>query len=231
MSEEIKQLEPQCVWRHFYSLTQIPRPSKHEAAVIEFLRQFGTGLGLDTTVDQAGNVVIRKPATPGYENRKTVCFQTHLDMVPQKISSLEFDFTKDPIDAYIDGEWVTARDTTLGADNGIGVAAALAVLEATDLEHGPLEALFTVDEETGMTGAFDLQPDVLQADIMLNLDSEDEGELYVGCAGGENTNVTIDYTEEPVPPGSVAYKLSITGMKGGHSGLDICWGAAMPSRS
>ena len=201
MSEEIKRLEPQCVWRHFYSLTQIPRPSKHEAAVIEFVRQFGTDLGLDTIVDPAGNVVIKKPATPGYENHKTVCLQTHLDMVPQKNSSIDFDFTKDPIDAYIDGQWVTARDTTLGADNGIGVATALAVLEATDLEHGPLEALFTVDEETGMTGAFDLKPDLLKADIMLNLDSEDEGELYVGCAGGENTNVTITYTAEPVPSG------------------------------
>jgi len=224
MSEEIKTLEPQCIWRHFYSLTQIPRPSKHEAAAIEFVKNFGTDLGLETIVDEAGNVIIRKPATPGYENRMTVCFQGHLDMVPQKISSVDFDFTKDPIDAYLDGEWVTARDTTLGADNGIGVAAALAVLEATDLEHGPLEALFTVDEETGMTGAFELKPDVLKADIMLNLDSEDEGELYVGCAGGENTNVTIAYTEEPVPPGSMAYKLSITGMKGGHSGLDICLG-------
>lgn len=224
MSEDIKQLEPQCVWRHFYSLTQIPRPSKQEAAVIAFVRQFGTDLGLDTTVDDAGNVVIRKPATPGLENRKTVCLQSHLDMVPQKNSDLDFDFATDPIDAYIEGEWVTARGTTLGADNGIGAAAALAVLEAKDLEHGPLEALFTVDEETGMTGAFALQPDMLKADIMLNLDSEDEGELYVGCAGGENTNVTITYAEEPVPSGSVAYQLNVTGMKGGHSGLDICLG-------
>ena len=224
MSEDIKSLDPQCIWRHFYSLTQIPRPSKHEAAVIAFVRQFGTDLGLDTTVDPTGNVIIRKPATPGYENRKTVCLQSHLDMVPQKISSIDFDFTKDAVDACIEGEWVTARDTTLGADNGIGVAAALAVLEATHLEHGPLEALFTVDEETGMTGAFGLTPDVLKADIMLNLDSEDEGELYVGCAGGENTNVTIPCTAEPVPPASAAYRLSVTGMKGGHSGLDICLG-------
>lgn len=224
MSEEIKQLKPQCIWRHFHSLTQIPRPSKHEKAVIEFVRKFAADLGLDTTIDGAGNVVIRKPATPGYEGRKTVCLQTHLDMVPQKISSLAFDFTRDPIDAYIDGEWVTARDTTLGADNGIGVAAALAVLEAEDLEHGPIEALFTVDEETGMTGAFELTPDLLKADIMLNLDSEDEGELYVGCAGGENTNVTISYEAEPAPTGSMAYQLSVTGLKGGHSGLDICLG-------
>jgi dipeptidase D len=224
MSEEIRTLEPQCVWQHFYSLTQIPRPSKHEAAVIEFVKTFGLDRGLETTVDEAGNVIIRKPATPGYENRMTVCFQVHLDMVPQKNSSIDFDFGKDPIDAYIDGDWVTARDTTLGADNGIGVAAALAVLDATCLEHGPLEALFTVDEETGMTGAFELKPDVLKADIMLNLDSEDEGELYVGCAGGENTCITIPYTEEPVPSGSVAYTLNVTGLKGGHSGLDICLG-------
>jgi dipeptidase D len=224
MSEEIRTLEPQRIWEHFYSLTQIPRPSKHEAAVIEFVKNFGLARGLETLVDEAGNVVIRKPATPGYVKRMTLCFQTHLDMVPQKNSGIDFDFCKDPIDAYINGDWVTARDTTLGADNGIGVAAALAVLDATDLEHGPLEALFTVDEETGMTGAFELKPDVLKADIMLNLDSEDEGELYVGCAGGENTNITVSYTEELVPPGSVAYKLCITGMKGGHSGLDICLG-------
>lgn len=224
MSAEIKNLKPENVWKHFYDLTQIPRPSKHEAAVIDFVKKFGEGLGLETIVDATGNVIIKKPATPGYENRQTVCLQGHLDMVPQKNSHIDFDFTKDPIDAYIDGEWVTARDTTLGADNGVGCAAAMAVLEATDLEHGPIEALFTVDEETGMTGAFGLKNDVLNADIMINMDSEDEGELYVGCAGGEDTNITFDYKEEAVAAVSVAYKIAITGMKGGHSGLDICLG-------
>ena len=224
MSTDILKLDPKRLWQHFYSLTQIPRPSKHESAVIDFVRQFGVDLGLDTTVDAVGNVVIKKPATPGYEDRMTVCFQSHLDMVPQKNSHVDFDFEKDPIDAVIQDDWVTARDTTLGADNGIGVAAAMAVLESKDLEHGPLEALFTIDEETGMTGAFGLKDDLLQADILMNLDSEDEGELYVGCAGGENTNITLTYTDEPVPAGSTAFKISVTGMKGGHSGLDICLG-------
>ncbi|MCF7975788.1 MAG: aminoacyl-histidine dipeptidase, partial [Phycisphaerae bacterium] len=224
MSTDILKLDPKPVWQHFYALTQIPRPSKHESAVIEFVRQFGLDLGLDTTVDNVGNVIIRKPATPGYEDRMCVCLQSHLDMVPQKNSHVNFDFEKDPIDAYILDDWVTARDTTLGADNGIGVATAMAVLQSKDLEHGPLEALFTIDEETGMTGAFGLKADQLHADILINLDSEDEGELYVGCAGGENTNITLDYTEEPVPAGSAAFKISVTGMKGGHSGLDICLG-------
>jgi len=224
MSTDILKLDPKRLWQHFYSLTQIPRPSKHESAVIEFVRQFGLDLGLDTMVDAVGNVIIRKPATPGRENQMTVCFQCHLDMVPQKNSQVEFDFEKDPIDAYIQDGWVTARDTTLGADNGIGVAAAMAVLESSDLEHGPLEALFTVDEETGMTGAFGLKAGLLKADILMNLDSEDEGELYVGCAGGENTHVTLTYTEEPVPAGSAAFKIGVTGLKGGHSGLDICLG-------
>lgn len=221
MSDEIKKLEPQSLWSHFFSLTQIPRPSKKEAAVIDYVRKFGENLGLETLVDAVGNVIIKKPATPGMENRKTVCLQGHLDMVPQKNSTVEHDFEKDPIDAYIDGDWVTARDTTLGADNGIGVAAAMAVLEAKDLQHGPVETLFTIDEETGMTGAFGLKPGLLGADILINMDSEDEGELYVGCAGGEDTNITFTYQEKPVPAGMAAYKIAVTGMKGGHSGLDI----------
>ncbi len=224
MSTDILSLHPKPVWQHFYDLTRIPRPSKHESAVVESVRQFGVDLGLETTVDDIGNVVIRKPATPGRENQMCVCFQCHLDMVPQKNSHVDFDFEKDPIDVHIEDGWVTARDTTLGADNGIGVAAAMAVLASSDLEHGPLEALFTIDEETGMTGAFGLQGDQLQADILMNLDSEDEGELYVGCAGGENTNITLAYTDEPVPAGSCAFKISVTGLKGGHSGLDICLG-------
>jgi dipeptidase D len=224
MSTDILSLDPKPVWQHFYDLTQIPRPSKHESAVIEFVKKFGLDLGLDTTVDAVGNVIIRKPATPGRENQMCVCFQCHLDMVPQKNSHVDFDFEKDPIDAHIQDDWVTARDTTLGADNGIGVAAAMAVLASRDLEHGPLEALFTIDEETGMTGAFGLKDDQLQADILMNLDSEDEGELYVGCAGGENTNITLIYTAGPSPAGSCAFKISVTGLKGGHSGLDICLG-------
>ncbi|RKY76939.1 cytosol nonspecific dipeptidase [candidate division KSB1 bacterium] len=221
MSDEILKLKPEAVWKNFYSLTQIPRPSKKEAKVIEFMKKFGEDLGLETIVDGVGNVIIKKPATPGMENKKTICLQGHLDMVPQKNSNVDHDFEKDPIDAYVDGEWVTARDTTLGADNGIGVAAAMAVLESKDIKHGPIEALFTIDEETGMTGAFGLKPDVLNADILLNLDSEDEGELYIGCAGGENTNMEFTYSEEDVPAGSAAYEVKVTGMKGGHSGLDI----------
>lgn len=217
----IKELYPQPLWRNFYSLTQIPRPSKKEGEAVVFVRKFGEKLGLETEVDEVGNVVIRKPATPGYENRKTVVLQAHLDMVPQKNSDKEHDFEKDPIETVIDGEWVRANGTTLGSDNGMGVAAAMAVLEAGDLKHGPVEALFTIDEETGMTGAFALKPGFLKGDILLNMDSEDEGELYIGCAGGMNTTGELSYKEEDVPPGSIAYKVSVTGLKGGHSGLDI----------
>ncbi|MCF8369442.1 MAG: aminoacyl-histidine dipeptidase [Bacteroidales bacterium] len=221
MSKEILNLEPKSVWKHFYSLTQIPRPSKNEARVIAFVKKFGEDLGLETIVDTVGNVIIKKPATPGMENRKGVILQGHLDMVPQKNSATKHDFLNDPIDAYIDGEWVTAKGTTLGSDNGMGVAAAMAVLEAKDLKHGPVEALFTMDEETGMTGAENLQPGVLDGDILLNMDSEDEGELYIGCAGGVDTTAVFNYKEEAVPAGTIAYKISVTGLKGGHSGLDI----------
>ncbi|MCD6116362.1 aminoacyl-histidine dipeptidase [bacterium] len=221
MSDEILKLKPEAVWKNFYSLTQIPRPSKKEGQVIEFMKKFGEGLGLETVVDSVGNVIIKKPAAPGMENKKTICLQGHLDMVPQKNSNVDHDFEKDPIDAYIDGEWVTARDTTLGADNGMGVAAAMAVLESKEIKHGPIEALFTIDEETGMTGAFGLKPGVLNADILMNLDSEDEGELYIGCAGGENTNMEFTFSEDDIPAGAAAYQVKVTGMKGGHSGLDI----------
>ncbi|MDR2010358.1 MAG: aminoacyl-histidine dipeptidase [Bacteroidales bacterium] len=223
---EIKDLNPQRVWKHFYALTRIPRPSKKEGKVIEFMKNFGESLGLETIVDKVGNVIIRKPATPGMENRKGIIFQGHLDMVPQKNSDKVHDFEKDPIDAYIDGEWVKARGTTLGADNGMGCAAAMAVLEATDLQHGPVEALFTIDEETGMTGANELEPGILMGDILMNLDSEDEGELYVGCAGGVDINVKMNYKEVAAPSGYTAYKLSVTGLKGGHSGMDINIGRA-----
>ncbi|MDD2562959.1 MAG: aminoacyl-histidine dipeptidase [Salinivirgaceae bacterium] len=224
MSEEIRKLAPKEVWENFYQLTQIPRPSKKEAAVIAFAKKFGEDLGLKTIVDEVGNVIIKKPATPGMENRMGVILQSHLDMVPQANSTTNHDFEKDPIDAYIDGEWVTARDTTLGADNGMGVAATLAVLQAKDLQHGPIEALFTIDEETGMTGAFGLKPGLFDGDILMNLDSEDEGELYVGCAGGEDANVTFKCTMEAIPKGYEIGAIAVTGLKGGHSGMDIILG-------
>jgi len=222
----IKDLAPVEVWKHFHALTQIPRPSKKEAEIIAYMKKFGEDLGLETIVDEVGNVIIKKAATPGMENRQGVVLQGHLDMVPQKNSDREFDFEKDPIETLIDGEWVTAKGTTLGADNGIGVAAAMAVLEATDLEHGPVEALFTIDEETGMTGAFGLKPGLLDGDILINMDSEDEGELYVGCAGGIDVAATKTFTEEDAPSGHEAYKVNAQGMKGGHSGMDIPLGRA-----
>ena len=186
----ILSLAPQNVWKHFYSLTQIPRPSGHMEKITAFLLGFGKELGLESFVDEAGNVIIRKPATPGMENRKGVILQAHMDMVPQKNNDTVHDFEKDPIETYIDGDWVKAKGTTLGADNGLGVAAIMAVLEAKDLKHGPLEALITKDEETGMYGAFGLKPGTLNGEILLNLDSEDEGELYIGCAGGMDVTAT-----------------------------------------
>lgn len=221
MSKEIVNLEPKAVWENFYQLTQVPRPSKHEEKIQDFMMKFGKSLGLETEKDAVGNVVIRKPATPGMENRKGIVMQGHLDMVPQKNNDTKHDFEKDPIDAWIDGEWVKARGTTLGADNGMGVAAAMTVLASKTLVHGPVEALFTCDEETGMTGAFGLQAGWLKGDILLNMDSEDEGELYVGCAGGVNGNIEFEYDEMIVPKGYSSYKLIIKGLKGGHSGLDI----------
>ncbi len=221
MSHEIFELEPKRLWKHFYQLTQIPRPSNYEGQIQDFVCHFGKELGLETIKDEAGNIIIRKPATAGMENRQGVILQGHLDMVPQKNSDKEHDFTKDPIEAFVDGEWVTANGTTLGADNGIGVAAAMAVLASDDLEHGPLEVLFTATEETGMDGAEGLKAGVLQGDIFLNTDSEDEGELYVGCAGGEDANIRFTYSEEKVPANTVAFKLDVTGLKGGHSGMDI----------
>ena len=221
MSEEIKNLEPKLLWEHFYSLTQIPRPSKKEEKVRAFMKKFGEDLGLETIEDEVGNIIIRKPATPGMEDRNGVVLQGHLDMVPQANSDSNHNFETDPIEAYIDGDWVTAKGTTLGADNGMGVAAAMAVLSSSNLEHPMVEGLFTIDEEAGMTGANFLKPGILKGDILLNMDSEDEGELYVGCAGGGDANVSLAYSEENVPTGYKGYKLSITGLKGGHSGLDI----------
>jgi dipeptidase D len=219
--KSITTLQPVEVWNHFYALTQIPRPSKKEARVVEFIKNFGQKAGLETLVDSVGNIIIRKPATPGMENRKGVIMQAHLDMVPQKNNNKVHDFETDPIETIIDGEWVKANGTTLGADNGIGVASIMAALESKILIHGPLEGLFTVDEETGMTGAFALKPGVLKGDILLNLDSEDEGELYVGCAGGIDGNIHFDYESDSMPAGYIPYKIHISGLRGGHSGLDI----------
>ncbi|MBO5811405.1 MAG: aminoacyl-histidine dipeptidase [Bacteroidales bacterium] len=222
----IKNLEPNGLWKNFYNLTQIPRPSKKEAKVVAFVKEFGEKLGLETIVDKVGNVIIRKPATPGYENRMGVVLQAHLDMVPQKNSDKVHDFENDPIETHIENGWVKANGTTLGADNGIGAAAAMTVLESTDLEHGPIEALFTIDEETGMTGANALEPGVLKGDILINTDSETEGELYVGCAGGIDTCGYFTPKFEEVPAGSKAFQLVVKGLKGGHSGMDIILGRA-----
>lgn len=216
---DIKNLDPKALWKNFYKLTQIPRPSKKEGKVVEFIEKFGNDLGLETIKDDVGNVIIKKPATSGYENKTTVVLQGHLDMVPQ--SDDDFDFENQPIEAFVDGEWVTAKGTTLGADNGIGIAAALTVLESDDLEHGSIEALFTVDEETGMTGAGALKPGLLDAGILINMDSEDEGELYIGCAGGLETNAMFHFKKEDLPADTTAFKLIVKGLKGGHSGLDI----------
>ncbi|HEY3369568.1 MAG TPA: aminoacyl-histidine dipeptidase [Prolixibacteraceae bacterium] len=224
MSNEITKLTPVEVWENFYQLTRIPRPSYHEEEVRKFIADFGKGLGLETIQDEAGNVIVRKPATAGMEKRKGVILQGHLDMVPQKNSDKDHDFTKDPIETVIDGEWVRANGTTLGSDNGIGVAAAMAVLASKDLAHGPIEALFTATEETGMDGANGIKPGILKGDILLNMDSEDEGELYVGCAGGEDASIQFKFTETPVPAESIAFRLNVTGLKGGHSGLDIALG-------
>ncbi|MCG8341473.1 MAG: aminoacyl-histidine dipeptidase [Chlorobiales bacterium] len=221
MSRDILSLEPQEVWEHFFSLTRIPRPSGHEEKIRRFITDFGGSLGLKIVVDDVGNVIIREPATPGMENRKGVVLQAHLDMVPQKNSGTDHDFENDPINAVVDGEWVRADGTTLGADNGIGVAAILAVLSSTTLEHGPLEVLFTSDEESGMTGAFGLKPGLLRGDILLNLDSEDEGKLFIGCAGGLIGKATFRYGKQPVPEGYTGFGIRISGLRGGHSGMDI----------
>ena len=217
----ILDLEPKSVWKNFYSLTQIPRPSGHTQKVAKFLVQFGKDLGLESFQDECGNVIIRKPATPGMEDRKGIILQGHMDMVPQKTSDSSHDFLKDPIDAYVDGEWVTADRTTLGADNGIGVAMGLAVLEDPSVQHGPVEVLVTYDEETGMTGATALKPGILQGDILVNLDSEEEGELCVGCAGGLDVSAEFKYRKYNTKPGYKGLKITVKGLQGGHSGMDI----------
>jgi dipeptidase D len=217
----IRQLEPNQLWNNFADLNEVPRPSKKEERVIAFMESFGHRLGLETHVDAVGNVIIKKPATPGMENRKTLVLQGHLDMVHQKNSDTSFDFDAEGIRSLVDGEWVKAQGTTLGADNGIGVAAIMTLLESRDIPHPSLEALFTIDEETGMTGAQGLDEHLLQGEIMLNLDSEEDNELTIGCAGGLNTNTIIRYKEEDTPSGYSGIRISVTGLKGGHSGIDI----------
>jgi len=217
----LEKLDPQVVWNYFEDICQVPRPSKKEEKIIDFLFDFGKKNNLETKRDEIGNVLIKKPATPGKENLKTVVLQSHIDMVCEKNEGTQHDFDKDPIKPYIDNNWVKAKGTTLGADDGIGIAAQMAVLTSKDLEHGPIECLFTVDEETGLTGAFALQPGFFDGKILINLDSEDEGELFIGCAGGVDTLANFDFDKENIPENHVAVKLSVTGLNGGHSGDEI----------
>ena len=221
MSQEIRNLEPKALWNKFADLNAVPRPSKKEDRVIAFMKNFGESLGLETFEDEIRNVIIRKPATAGMENRKAIVLQGHLDMVHQKNSDTIFDFDKQGIDMYVDGDWVRARGTTLGADNGLGVAAIMAILESTDIPHPAIEALFTIDEETGMTGALNLKGGILQGQILLNMDTEEDDEIDIGCAGGIDVTATAEYDQEETPEGSVGYTITIKGLKGGHSGMDI----------
>ncbi len=221
MNKEIIQLEPQSIWKNFSKLNAVPRPSKKEERVINFMMDFGRSLQLETFKDEVGNVIIRKEASPGMEDRKTVTLQSHLDMVHQKNSSTDFNFDTQGIEMYVDGDWVRARGTTLGADNGMGVAAIMSLLESNDIPHPPLEALFTIDEETGMTGAKGLKGGMLRGQILLNLDTEEDDEIDIGCAGGIDVTATRSYLEEYVPAGSIAYGISVKGLHGGHSGMDI----------
>lgn len=216
---DITHLEPQPLWKNFAALNAVPRPSKKEEKVIAFIKNFGENLGLDTTVDATGNVIIRKPATPGMEHRKTVILQSHLDMVCQKNNDLNFDFETQGIKMEIDGDWVKAKGTTLGADNGLGVAAMMSVLESKDIPHPALEALFTIDEETGMTGANGLQPGTLTGEILLNLDTEEDDEIDIGCAGGVDVTATATYPLE-MAAGQIV-TIGVKGLQGGHSGMDI----------
>lgn len=218
---EIKNLKPECIWRNFDALTQVPRPSGHLEKVQQFLLDFAKNTGVEAFKDEAGNIVMRKPATPGMESRKTTILQAHMDMVPQKEKTSTHNFETDPIETYVDGEWVKAKGTTLGADDGLGVAAIMAVMEAKDLKHGPIEALITADEETGMYGANGLPEGELKGEILLNLDTEQEGELIIGSAGGVDITATLDYKETESDKSDAAVKITIKGLKGGHSGLEI----------
>ena len=218
---EICKLNPECIWKNFYALTQVPRPSGHLEKVQQFLLDFAKNAGVEAFIDEGRNVVMRKPATPGMEDRKGVILQAHMDMVPQKTPESTHDFVTDPIQPWIDGEWVKAKGTTLGADNGLGVAAILSVMEAKDLKHGPVEALITADEETGMFGANDLPENMLQGDILLNLDSETWGKFVIGSAGGIDVTGTLDYKEVETDLQDAAVRVTLKGLRGGHSGLEI----------
>ncbi|QEE50164.1 aminoacyl-histidine dipeptidase [Flavobacterium alkalisoli] len=221
MSQEVRNLEPKALWNKFADLNAVPRPSKKEERVIAFMKDFGAKLGLETIEDEVGNVIIKKPATPGMKNRKTIVMQSHLDMVHQKNADTVFDFDTQGIEMYVDGDWVRAKGTTLGADNGLGVATIMAVLESTDIKHPAIEALFTIDEETGMTGAMGLKGGLLNGEILLNLDTEEDDEIDIGCAGGVDVTAERTYNEEEAPENSVGYTITVKGLNGGHSGMDI----------
>ncbi|MCC9168553.1 aminoacyl-histidine dipeptidase [Pontibacter harenae] len=224
MSNEVRALEPKALWNNFADLNEVPRPSKKEERVRAFVKAFGEQLGLPTIEDEIGNIIIKKPASPGMENRQTILIQSHVDMVHQKNTDTDFDFSTQGIDMYIDGDWVKAKGTTLGADNGIGVASIMALLASSDIKHPAIEALFTVDEETGMTGALGLKGGQLEATIMLNLDTEDDRELTIGCAGGVDVTATGTYTLEDVKADAKAFRIKVKGLTGGHSGMDIYLG-------
>jgi len=221
MNEAIRELEPKALWNKFADLNAVPRPSKKEERVIAFMKDFGQKLGLETIEDSVGNVIIRKPATKGMEDRIAIVMQSHLDMVHQKNNDTDFDFDTQGIDMYIDGDWVRAKGTTLGADNGLGVATIMAILESTDIEHPAIEALFTIDEETGMTGAMGLEGGLLQGEILLNLDTEEDDEIGVGCAGGVDVTARRTYKEEETPEFKTGYAITVKGLQGGHSGMQI----------
>lgn len=227
MSSEILNLNPKNVWKHFHAITQIPRPTGQMDEITQFIQDFGHSLGLEVKKDNVGNVLIKKPGTKGFESSEALILQSHLDMVPQKNADVQHDFTKDPIQTHIDGDWVRARSTTLGADNGIGCAMMMAVLEDKTISHPPIEALFTIDEEVGMDGAFGLEKGFLDGTMMLNLDTEQEGDLCVGCAGGMDVNIEFQFKpDKEIDKGDVAFKLLLTGLKGGHSGMQIDLGRA-----
>ena len=224
MSQDIRNKEPKAVWNHFADLNAVPRPSKKEERVIQFMVDFGKKLNLETFVDNVGNVIIKKPASSGMENRKTIVMQGHLDMVHQKNADTDFDFDKEGIKMFVDGDWLKAEGTTLGADNGLGVAAIMAVLSSKEITHPEIEALFTIDEETGMTGAMGLEGGVLKGEILLNLDTEEDDEIGIGCAGGVDVTATKNYKEENTPENTTAFSITVKGLNGGHSGMDIIKG-------
>ena len=221
MSKQVRQLEPKAVWNKVSDLNAVPRPSKKEERVIAFMKGFGASLNLEVIEDSVGNVIIRKPATTGMEDRKPIVMQSHLDMVHQKNNDTNFDFLTQGIEMHVEGDWVKAKGTTLGADNGLGVATIMAVLESTDISHPAIEALFTIDEETGMTGAMGLKGGILSGDILLNLDTEEDDEIDMGCAGGIDVTAERNYQEETTPSKTIAFEIKVKGLQGGHSGMDI----------